>query len=89
MISPGRSRKDNREKPAATKALPGRVQAGHDPGEAGADGWPVRTVVVDDSPVVLKTLCSFLELQNGFELVGTATDGRHAVRRVVEFEWWS
>jgi chemotaxis response regulator CheB len=48
------------------------------------DDRPIRAVVVDDSPVVLKAISSFLERLNGFQLVGTATDGHHAVRRVVE-----
>lgn len=59
---------------------------GHHPDEAGADGRPIRTVVVDDSPLILKTLCSFLELQDDFQLVGTATDGSHAVRRAMELQ---
>lgn len=58
----------------------------HHPDEAGADGRLIRTVVVDDSPRILKTLSSFLERQNDFQLVGTATDGTHAVRRAVELQ---
>jgi DNA-binding NarL/FixJ family response regulator len=54
--------------------------------QAAVDNWPIRTVVVDDSPIMLKTLSLFLERGNGFQLVGTATDGYHAVRRVVELE---
>jgi DNA-binding NarL/FixJ family response regulator len=54
--------------------------------EAAVDSYPVRTVVVDDSPMMLKTLSLFLERQGGIELIGTATDGRHAVRRVIELE---
>ena len=54
--------------------------------EAGVDGRPIRTVVVDDSPLILKTLSSFLERQEDFQLVGTATDGSHAVRRAMELE---
>jgi DNA-binding NarL/FixJ family response regulator len=53
---------------------------------AAVDSYPVRTVVVDDSPIMLKTLSLFLERQSGFELIGTATDGRHAVRRVIELQ---
>lgn len=59
---------------------------GHCLDEAGTDGRPIRTVVVDDSPLILKTLSSFLELQQDFQLVGTATDGSHAVRRAMELE---
>ncbi|MGO8928565.1 MAG: response regulator transcription factor [Limisphaerales bacterium] len=63
-----------------------QVRADHGPAEVGGDGWPIRTVVVDDSPFVLKTLSSFLERQHDFQLVGTATYGYHAVRRVVELQ---
>ena len=63
-----------------------QVEAGHGPDKADTDGWAIRTVVVDDSPFVLKTLSSFLERQHNFQLVGTATDGVHGVRRVVELE---
>jgi DNA-binding NarL/FixJ family response regulator len=58
--------------------------AEYGPDEVVVDGCPVRTVVVDDSPIILKILSLFLERQTGFQLVGTATDGHHAVRRVVE-----
>jgi DNA-binding NarL/FixJ family response regulator len=54
--------------------------------EAAVDNCPVRTVVVDDSPMMLKTLSLLLERENDFQLVGTATDGRHAVRRVIELQ---
>ena len=59
---------------------------GHRLVEARADGRPIRTVVVDDSPLILKTLSSFLELQHDFQLVGTAADGNHAVRRAMELQ---
>ena len=68
------------------KGLARRMEAGREMDEAAGDNWPIRTVVVDDSPFVLKTLSSFLEQQRDFQLVGTATDGKHAVRRVVELE---
>lgn len=35
---------------------------------------------------MLKTLSLLLELQDGLQLVGTATDGRHALRRVMELQ---
>ncbi|MGA2659259.1 MAG: response regulator [Verrucomicrobiota bacterium] len=54
--------------------------------EAAVDRSPVRTVVVDDSPMMLKTLSLLLEREKGLQLVGTATDGRHAVRRAIELE---
>jgi two-component system response regulator DesR len=51
---------------------------------AGSDARPIRAVVADDSPTVLKMLSLILEKQNDVQLIGTATDGYHAVRRVVE-----
>ncbi len=45
---------------------------------------PIRTVVVDDSPLMLKTLSLLLEQQGGVELIGTSTDGRLAMRRLAE-----
>jgi CheY-like chemotaxis protein len=63
-----------------------KMEAEYGAYEAAVDGWPIRTVVVDDSPTTLKTLSLLLERENGFQLVGTATDGYHAVRRVVELE---
>jgi DNA-binding NarL/FixJ family response regulator len=86
MNSPGHGREANREALTARKGLVRQAETGHDPDEAGAEGWPIRTVVADDSPMVLKTLSSFLALQRGFQLVGSATDGRHAMRRVVELQ---
>jgi len=41
---------------------------------------------VDDSPTALKALSLLLERENGFQLVGTATDGYHGVRRVIELQ---
>src|ERR1035437_4006327 len=68
------------------RVFPDQMEAGHGPDKADTDGWAIRTVVVDDSPSVLKALSSFLDLQHDFQLVGTAADGVHAVRRVVELE---
>ena len=86
MNSLGQGQADNREKPAKNRALPDRAEDGEGRAEVGGGGWIIRTVVVDDSPMVLKTLSSFLQLQHDFQLVGSATDGRHAVRRVVELQ---
>ena len=80
------SREAGRENRMASRAHPSRTEAEHDAEEVRLDDQPIRAVVVDDSPVVLKALSSFLQRLNGFELVGTATDGCHAVRRVVELE---
>jgi Response regulator containing a CheY-like receiver domain and an HTH DNA-binding domain len=42
----------------------------------------VRTLVVDDSPFMLKILAQILEAAGNFDLVGTATDGCKALRYV-------
>lgn len=42
----------------------------------------VTTLVVDDSPFMLKTLSQILERTGNFDLVGTATDGCQALRYV-------
>ncbi len=39
----------------------------------------VRTLLASDSPIVLKTLAGILTMERGFEVVGTATDGRQAL----------
>jgi DNA-binding NarL/FixJ family response regulator len=84
MNSLGHDRTANGKKPIENKALPHRAEADSGPDEAVADGWPIRTLVVDDSPVVLKTLSLLLAEESGFQLVGTAIDGPHAMRRVIE-----
>ena len=60
--------------------------AQHSDGEAALELWPVRTVVADGSPLMLKTFSLLLQREHGLEVVGTATDGHHAVRRALEFE---
>ena len=45
-------------------------------------GTRIRTLVADDSPFMLKVLAQTLEAAAGFDLVGTATDGRQALRYV-------
>ncbi len=40
---------------------------------------PIRTMVVDDSPAALQTLCSFVERQQNMVVVGAATNGNAAV----------
>jgi CheY-like chemotaxis protein len=42
----------------------------------------VTTLVVDDSPFMLKILAQILEEAGNFDLVGTATDGSQALRHV-------
>jgi len=41
----------------------------------------VRTLIADDSPLMLKTLAQILALEGNFTLVGTATDCCQAVRQ--------
>ena len=44
----------------------------------------VRTLIADDAPFGLKTLALMLALDGRFDLVGTASDGRQAIRKAFE-----
>jgi DNA-binding NarL/FixJ family response regulator len=46
----------------------------------------VRTLLVDDSPLVLKELSLFLKRYEIFEVVGTAVNGRQALQSVLALE---
>jgi CheY-like chemotaxis protein len=46
----------------------------------------MRTLIADDSPFMLKTLAQILAFEGNFILVGTATDGRQAVRQALTME---
>src|SRR5258705_4334941 len=46
----------------------------------------VRTLIADDSPLMLKTIAQILALDGNFILVGTATDGCQAVRQALTME---
>jgi two-component system response regulator DesR len=48
------------------------------------NGRPVRAVIVEDSPLVMKELAVLLKQQSDVQLIGSATDGCGAVRRVME-----
>jgi two-component system, NarL family, response regulator DesR len=57
---------------------------GREPEAPADNGRPVRALIVDDSPFVLKTLTSLLEQQSNVQLIGSATDGYGDVRRAME-----
>lgn len=40
----------------------------------------IRVLIADDSPTALKSVRDYLEFAGGFEIVGMATDGLHAVQ---------
>lgn len=46
---------------------------------------PIRVVVADDSPTALRSVCSYLEFEEGFEIVGTATDGMDLLQKARQF----
>lgn len=40
----------------------------------------IRVIVADDSTIALRSLCSYLEQEGIFNVVGRATDGMHLLR---------
>jgi DNA-binding NarL/FixJ family response regulator len=47
---------------------------------------PVRTLVVDDEPLFVEMIQVMLDAEPGIEVVGTAGDGREAVRLAAELD---
>jgi DNA-binding NarL/FixJ family response regulator len=84
MNSPDHDRKASHKDLTGQKAHPVRAESDDGPEEAAIDARPIRAVVLEESPMILKTLSSILQERDDVQLVGTATDGYHAVRRVVE-----
>ena len=41
----------------------------------------IRVLVADDSPTALHSICAFLEMEAGFEIVGTASDGVYVLQQ--------
>jgi len=81
-----RSQEANHRAATGTAVLPVEAEAGCRRVEPPCSGTLIRAVVVDDSPANLKMLSSLLEGQDDIQLVGTATDGYHALHRVRELE---
>jgi DNA-binding NarL/FixJ family response regulator len=52
--------------------------------QSGSSG--IRVLVVDDAPVTLQTITSFLQRQASVEVVGTAEDGKQAVEAARELK---
>ncbi len=84
MNAPGQDRKASPTSWLGSSTPSLRVRPNHVPTEARRHARPIRAVVAEDSPMVLKTLSSILEEREDVQLIGTATDGYHALRRVVE-----
>jgi DNA-binding NarL/FixJ family response regulator len=45
----------------------------------------IRVLVADDSPMALRSVCKYLGLQAGLDVVGTARDGQHALHQAKRF----
>ena len=41
----------------------------------------IRVLVADDAPTALNAICAYLELEGGFEIVGTASDGLNLLQQ--------
>jgi len=58
--------------------MPGLLEPDH---EDSRSPRQVRTLIADDSPLMLRTLAQILASEGKFMLVGSATDGREALRQ--------
>ncbi|HUJ39131.1 MAG TPA: response regulator [Candidatus Acidoferrales bacterium] len=47
----------------------------------GSGSSRIRVLVADDSPTALHSICAFLEMEGGFEIVGTASDGINVLQQ--------
>lgn len=47
---------------------------------------PIKVLIVDDHAVVRQGLMTFLELQDGIEVVGEASNGKEALQKVIELQ---
>jgi DNA-binding NarL/FixJ family response regulator len=51
----------------------------------GPDGRKIRVVVADDSRTALRAVCSYLEFEEHFEIVATASDGLSVLHQAERF----
>jgi two-component system, NarL family, response regulator DesR len=47
----------------------------------GAKEAGIRVLVADDAPTALNAICAYLELEGGFDIVGTASDGLNLLQQ--------
>jgi len=47
----------------------------------GPEQGRIRVMVADDAPTALNAICAYLELEGGFEIVGTASDGLNLLQQ--------
>ena len=47
----------------------------------GAKEGGIRVLVADDAPTALNAICAYLELEGGFDIVGTASDGLNLLQQ--------
>ena len=84
MSALAQSMQSSHVQPRVRKAHSARARPDRCPVQPDGNYRPLRAVIVDDSPFVLKTITSLLEQESNVQLIGSATDGYGAVRRVLE-----